>query len=119
MKKDSLPVLVAKSDPFFSVVAIAMLGALILAFVNPTHAAEAGAGKHSRTKQRSGTYETSNGNNGTFDSTTARSKGELQRNGSWTNQDGQTGSRSLDRKWDKSSGTGTVSASATGVNGKT
>src|ERR1051325_807382 len=116
MKKDALPVLVAKYDPFFAVAA-AMLGALVLAFVTPSHAAE--TGKHARAKQRTGTYDNSNGGSGTFDSTTTRSKGELQRNGSWTNQDGQTGSRSLDRKWDKSTGTGTVSASATGVDGKT
>jgi hypothetical protein len=40
MNKDRLPLLVVKSDPFFNLVAIAMIAAIVLVFVNPTHAAK-------------------------------------------------------------------------------
>ena len=41
MNKDRLPLLVVKSDPCFNLVAIAMIAAIILIFVNPSHAAKA------------------------------------------------------------------------------
>lgn len=106
-----------KNDHSFTFVAAVILTGVVLAFANSAQAAS--APKKSRTKERAGSYESSNGKTGTFDSTTTRAKGETIRNGSRTNQDGETATRSLDRTWDKSTGTGTVNASATLANGKT
>lgn len=41
MNKDRLPLLVVKSDPCFNLVAIAMIAAIVLIFINPSHAAKA------------------------------------------------------------------------------
>lgn len=117
MKKDYLPSLVVKADPCFTLVAVAMLAAIALVFVNPAHAAGSGAQKN-RTAERSGTYHSSNGNSGTFNGTAIRSKGALQRDGSWTNRNGLIGTRSADLTWDKSTGIGTVSALTTLSSGK-
>lgn len=106
-----------KNDHSFTFVAAVILTGVALALANPAHAA--GAPKKTRTKERTGTYEGSNGHSGSFDSTTTRTKGETVRNRSRTNQDGERTNRSSDRQWDKTTGTGTVRTSTTLANGKT
>jgi hypothetical protein len=107
-----------KTDHSFKFVAAALLAGVILAFVNPADAAER-APKQTRTKTRSGTYETSSGNSGTFASNTSRGRGEFHRDNTRTNQDGQTSTRSLDRTFDQATGTGNVTAAATRPSGDT
>jgi hypothetical protein len=108
-----------KNDLSFKLVAAAILAGVILAFTQPAHAATAAPAKKTRTKERSGTYQGSNGSSGTFDATTVRAKGDVQRNSTLTNQDGKTATRSAERTWDKTTGTGTVSTSTTRLDGKT
>lgn len=95
----------------FKLVAVCCLAAVILSFVSAAKAAD-----HTRT--RSGTFESSNGNSGSFSSTTTRGKGHKHTDGSWTNQNGGTGTHQADRTWDKSAGTGSFSSSTTTPNGK-
>lgn len=92
------------------------LGALVILSANLSFAADK---TRPRTHTRTGTYQNSNGKSGTFSSSTTRSQGELQREGSWTNVDGKTGTREATRSWDKSTGTGTTSARVTTPAGKT
>lgn len=106
-----------KNDYSFKFAAGAILAGVILAFINPAEAAD--GARAQRSKASSGTYENTTGKTGTFTRTSTRGGGQLHRDGTWTNQDGQTGTRTFDRALDKTTGTGTVSASTTGVNGNT
>lgn len=107
-----------KNDYSFKFLGIALLAGVVLAFINPAEAAD-GAARQSRSRERSGTYTSSNGNTGTFSGASTRGAGQLQRSGTWTNQDGQTGSHAIDRSLDKTTGTGTVTSSTTGPKGNT
>ncbi len=75
--------------------------------------------KKSSIKKHSGTYETSNGKSGTFESTTTHEQGRTERKGSATNQDGQTATREAVRTNDKEAGTSELTATTTGPEGKT
>lgn len=99
----------------FKLVAACMLAAVILSFVNVTSAAE----PRTKTRTRSGTYQTSKGDSGTFSSTTTRSPGHEESGRTWTNQNGGTGTRQSEKTWDKSTGTGTFSETTTRPDGKT
>jgi hypothetical protein len=58
--------------------------------------------------QRSGTYTTESGKSGTFDATVQKNEdGTFTRQGSWTNQDGETKNRSATYGYDKETGTAT------------
>ena len=81
--------LLMKQDRLFKYLAATILVGVVLAFVQPVHAAE---GKE-RTKKRSGTYSTSEGKSGTAETTVTKSKGKKTREGSATNQDGETATR--------------------------
>ena len=70
-------------------------------------------------RQKSGSYSTSGGKSGTFQRSVNReSRGNVSKNTSWTNQDGQSGSKTRSRTWDKDSGTGTYERSFSGADGK-
>ena len=105
-----------KTDPSFKLVAALILTGVFLALFDSVHAAEP---KAKRTHTRSGTYQDSNGKSGTINSTVTRGAGETVRNGTLTNQEGQTVTHASDRKWDKATGTGTVSSSTTLPDGDT
>lgn len=104
-----------KNDYSFKFLGIALLAGVILAFINPAEAAD----RAPRSKERSGTYESTTGKTGTVTGNSARGGGQIHRDSTWTNQDGQSGSHTFDRTMNRSSGTGTVSASTTGPNGNT
>jgi hypothetical protein len=95
----------------FKFLSAALLAGVVIAFTNTSHAAE-------RTRSKSGTYQGSTGKSGSFQKTTTRSPGQRERSGSWTSQDGKTGTRASTRRWDKTTGTGTVNASATRPDGQ-
>jgi hypothetical protein len=105
-----------KTDPSFKLVAAVILTGVFLALFDTAQAAEP---KAKRTRTRTGTYQSSNGNSGTLNSTVTRGNGEALRTGTLTNQDGQTTTHTSDRKWDKTTGTGTVSSSTTLPDGDT
>ena len=106
-----------KQDRCFKFLAATLLLGVVLAFVNPTHAAE----RKERTKTRSGTYRTGEGKSGTTEGTVTRRQGEVERTGSDTNQDGETATRTSDRQWDKDTGTDTrtTTGAITNADGKT
>ncbi|MBK9991488.1 MAG: hypothetical protein IPP19_12320 [Verrucomicrobia bacterium] len=91
-----------------------LAGALILS-LNTANAAS----RKDHTRTRTGTYQTSKGNSGTFSQTTTREQGQKQRTATVTNQDGKTTSHESTRTWDRATGTGTTSSSTTLPNGKT
>lgn len=107
-----------KHDPAYKIIAAVILtGVAVSLFAPASHAAEATT-KPKHTKTRSGTYQDSNGGSGTVNSTVTQGGGERTRNTTLTNQYGQTATHAADRTWDKSTGTGTVSTSTTGFNGR-
>jgi hypothetical protein len=68
--------------------------------------------------QRSGTYTTGNGQSGTFEGTAQKNEdGTYTRQGSWTNQDGETKTRSVTGGYDKE--TDTATRTITNNQGKT
>ena len=105
-----------KTDHSFKLVSALILTGVFLALFGSAHAAEP---KAKRTHTRSGSYQDSHGKSGTINSTVTRGDGETVRNGTLTNQDGQTVTHASDRKWDKATGTGTVSSSTTLPDGDT
>ena len=105
-----------KTDNSFKLVlALIVLGVFIVLFSS----ASAAEPKLKRTHVRIGTYQSSNGNSGTFNSTVTRGQGEASRATAVTNQNGQTATHTADRTWDKSTGTGTVSTSTKDFDGDT
>ena len=70
-----------------------------------------------RERSRSGSYK-GRKTSGTWEQKTERNKGYFKKDTSWKNEIG-TGSRSSERTWDKSSGTGTYSSSTNTASGKT
>jgi hypothetical protein len=100
-----------KNEPLFKVVVAAGIAALILAFASPAHASD---GKEITS---TGTYTTSQGGSGTASSVTSRSQGVVNRQGSWTNAAGGTGTWQSQAVWDKDSKTAAISGSATRPNG--
>ena len=92
--------------------AISVIAGVVLAFTNTSSAAV-------KTHSRSGSYQNSKGGSGTFNQTTVRSPGQVTREGTWTNQNNGVGQHEGLRTWDKTTGTGTVSASTTRPDGKT
>ena len=105
-----------KTDHSFKFVAAVILTGVFLALFAPAHAAEP---KAKRTRTHTGTYQSSNGNSGTLNTTVTRGNGEAVRNSSLTNQNGQTTTHTSDRTWDKATGPGTVSSSTTLPDGDT
>ena len=87
-----------KPDHSFKLVAALILTGVFIALFSTGHAAETTKPKH--TKSRSGTFQSSKGNSGTFDSTVTRGGGETTRNSTLTNQDGKTATHSFDRTVD-------------------
>lgn len=67
--------------------------------------------------ERSGSYTTNTGKSGTFKGAVERNDGVVTRNGSWTNQDGQTYNRSATNSYNKE--THTITHSVTGPGGNT
>jgi hypothetical protein len=104
-----------KQDRTFKYLAAAILAGVVLAIAEPAQAAE---GKE-RTKERSGTYSTSGGKSGTAETTVIKSKGRKSREGSLTNQDGETATRKSERLTDREAGTSSFSSTTTGPGGKT
>jgi hypothetical protein len=96
-------------DHSFAFLAAIILAGLIAACLPSAHAATE--------KQRTRTFATEDGKAGT--GTVTRSKGETKRAANWTNQNGQTGSRTADRKFDAATGTGTVNTATTLADGRT
>jgi hypothetical protein len=97
----------------FKLLAVIILAGLIAACLPSAHAAP------EKSRTRNGTFATSDGKSGTASGTVTRAKGETKRSGTWTNQNGQTGSRSAERKFDAASGTGTINTTATRADGLT
>jgi len=85
----------------------------VLLFVSSAYAAG-----QTRTRARTGTYQDSDGNSGTSDTSTTVSPGSKEQSATWTNQNGQTGSHTQASTWNKTTNTGTVSSSTTLTNGK-
>ncbi len=108
-----------KNDHSFKLVAAVILTGVFLALFTPARAADETAEPKTKTRVRAGTYQSSNGNSGTVNSTTTRAAGTKTRLSTLTNQNGQTATQSSTRTWNKAAGTGTVSASTTGFNGAT
>jgi hypothetical protein len=106
-----------KNDHSFKLVAALILTGVFIALFSTARAAE--PTKPKRTKARSGTFQSSNGNSGTVNSTVSRGGGETTRNTTATNQDGKTATHAFDRTMDKATGTGTVTASSTNFDGAT
>jgi len=79
----------------------------------------AASAAQSRTRARTGTYQDSKGNSGTFNTSTTRGGGAKQTDTSWTNQNGQTGSRTSNATWNKATQSGAFSSSSTLPGGKT
>lgn len=104
-----------KNEPLFKFVAIAGLAGVVLSFAG---AAPAGAaGPTGKEVTRTGTYTTSRGGSGTASSVTTRSQGVVNRQGSWTNAAGGTGKWQSQAAWDKSTGTASITRSATRPDG--
>lgn len=101
------------NDLSFKLLAIIILAGLVAACLPSAHAAP------EKSRTRTGTFATGDGKSGTATGTVTRAKGETQRSASWTNQNGQTGSRTADRKFDAASGTGTINATTTRADGLT
>ena len=78
-----------------------------------------GSSAYAKGKTRSGAFNTSRGNSGTFQQNVARQKGSVEKNTTWQNQRGEQGSHNVARNWDKKTGTGTYATSTTGAKGKT
>jgi hypothetical protein len=74
---------------------------------------------HAAERQRSGTYQTSRGRSGTWQQNVERNYGYLKRDTQWTNQDGGTGTRTVEKHWDRETRTGDRTATTTLPNGKT
>jgi len=71
-----------------------------------------------RERRRSGTYTGNRGNQGTFDRSVTRERGQRGTSTTWEGQRGQ-GSREESSTWDQSTGTGTRSATTTRPGGRT
>lgn len=71
-----------------------------------------------RERQRSGAYTGNRGNQGTFERSVTRERGQRSTSATWEGQRGQ-GSREKSATWDKSTGTGTRSATTTLPDGRT
>lgn len=82
----------------------------VLVTVTASHAAE---------RQRRGTYQTSRGSSGTWQQNVERNHGYLKRDTHWTNQNGGTGNRTVEKHWDRETKTGDRTATTTLPNGKT
>jgi len=108
-----------KNDHSFKVVAAVILTGVFLALFTPARAADDTTPPKTPAKTRSGTYQSSNGNSGTVNSTITRGAGTRTRLSTVTNQNGQTANQSATRTWNRAAGTGTVSSSTTGFNGNT
>ncbi len=89
---------------------IILLIAGLLVTVAATHAAE---------RQRGGTYQTSRGRSGTWQQNVERNHGYLKRDTQWTNQNGGSGARTVEKHWDRETKTGDRTATTTLPNGKT
>ncbi len=100
-------------DLSFKLLAVIIVAGLIAACLPSAHAAP------EKSRTRTGTFATSDGKSGTATGTVNRAKGETQRSATWTNQNGQTGSRTADRKFDTTSGTGTINTITTRADGRT
>jgi hypothetical protein len=100
-----------ENEPLFKIVAAAGLAALILAFASSAHAADA------TEITRTGTNTTSQGVSGTSSSVTSRSPGGANRQGSWTNAAGGTGTWQSETTWNKDTRTATITGSATKPDG--
>ena len=107
--------LLMKQDRTFKYLAAAILAGVFLAIAEPAHAAE---GKE-RTKKHSGTYSTSEGKSGSAETTVTKGKGRKTREGSASNQDGETVTRKSERLTDRDAGTSSLSSTTTGPGGKT
>ena len=67
--------------------------------------------------QRSGTYTTSTGKSGTYDANIQRNEdGTVTRTNNWTNQDGESKSRSVNHSYDQENKTSTRSVTGPGGN---
>lgn len=75
------------------------------------HIPEAAAGERTRSRQGD--------RGGSAEARTKRDRGDLERDATWTTPAGGVGQHSLDRTWDQSTGTGTVTSSTTRPNGNT
>jgi len=71
-----------------------------------------------RVKSRTGTYQSSNGNSGTFKTSTTSGPGSRQSSTIWTNQNGQSGDHASSSNWNKSTDSGSFSSSTTLIDGK-
>lgn len=91
----------------------ALAGALVLSSV--LHAGDAAA----RERSHSGTWQNSHGGSGTYQRHTERERGSLARDTTWQTSNGRSGSATLDRSWDRETGTGSSSRSVTRANGDT
>jgi len=104
-----------KNEPLFKFVAIAGLAGVVLSFAGGAPAGA--AGPTGREVTRTGTYTTSRGGSGTASSVTTRFPGVVNRQGSWTNAAGGTGKWQSQAAWDKSTGTASMTGSATRPDG--
>jgi hypothetical protein len=100
-------------DLSFKLLAVIIVAGLVAACLPSAHAAP------EKSRTRTGTFATSDGKSGIATGTVTRTKGETQRSATKTNQNGQTGSRTADRKFDAASGTGTINATTTRSDGLT
>ena len=100
-------------DYSFNLLCIIIVAGLVAACLPSAHAADA-----EKKRTRTGTYQASKGQSGSATGTTTRAKGEVQRDATRTNQNGQTDTRTSDRKFDAATGTGTVNAATTQPDGR-
>jgi hypothetical protein len=100
-----------------------IFAALLLASTS-AQAFHGGGGRHERmgTTDRSGSYSSLRGGNGTFNSTVTRQPGSTTGNTAWTNQNGGQGSHSFNNTYANTgngAGTGTHESSTTYADGGT
>lgn len=86
-----------------------------LASAAPAHAID----RKERTKERSGTYSTSDGKSGTIETSVTKDDDQVDREQKVTNQNGKTVTRDANRARDKANKSVTGTSTTTGPNGKT